>query len=195
MDQALQVAGRTKKLDARSAARLYHRAAMILLADGRRAEALRMLDKAERLEPTSAAVLRSLASLHLADGRAQAGPPVSRPACRSLSRRGRHRRTAEHAEGPPRRKGSRVMTNSRQLRVLATGDGGGGRFLWRQGGPRPTGRGAGPGLGRGQGGPGGGIPAAVRVGEVAEALAGDTRRRRRPQAGTLRGLAAYAALA
>ena len=54
--------------DAPQAADLYYRMAVVLKADGRRAEAIEMLTKADKLAPTSAKILRSLAVLAVATG-------------------------------------------------------------------------------------------------------------------------------
>ncbi|MFP4057815.1 MAG: tetratricopeptide repeat protein [Candidatus Brocadiia bacterium] len=62
--------GRGKKLfDARTAADFYYRAAIDRRAAGQRAEAIRLLQKAESLAPTSGKVLASLAGLAAAMGR------------------------------------------------------------------------------------------------------------------------------
>ena len=58
-----------KVLDDRTAAETYYQAALILRAEGKRPEAVRLLKKAEALHPTSSKVLRSLADLSLATGR------------------------------------------------------------------------------------------------------------------------------
>jgi len=63
-------AGHAKKLiAARPVADFYYRAALDLRAEGKRAEATRLLKKAERYAPTSAKVLHSLAGLSVASGR------------------------------------------------------------------------------------------------------------------------------
>jgi tetratricopeptide (TPR) repeat protein len=60
----------TKKVfDDRTAAEAYGQAALVLRAEGKRPEAVRLLKKAEALHPTSSKVLRSLADLSLATGR------------------------------------------------------------------------------------------------------------------------------
>jgi len=58
-----------KVLDDRTAAETYYQAALILRAEGKRPEAVRFLQKAETLHPTSSKVLRSLADLSVATGR------------------------------------------------------------------------------------------------------------------------------
>ncbi|HUW99462.1 MAG TPA: tetratricopeptide repeat protein [Phycisphaerae bacterium] len=55
--------------DDRTAAETYYQAALLLRAEGKRPEAVRFLQKAEALHPTSSKVLRSLADLSVATGR------------------------------------------------------------------------------------------------------------------------------
>ncbi len=59
----------TKRFTAPEIAGFYYRAAIALRAQGRRDQAVGMLAKAERLTPTDGRVLRSLATLHRAEGR------------------------------------------------------------------------------------------------------------------------------
>ncbi len=65
LDQVLQ----GKVHSPQEAGELYYRAAMMLRADGKRAGAVLMLNKAEAHTPTCGRVLRSLATLHMSAGR------------------------------------------------------------------------------------------------------------------------------
>jgi len=69
MEMTLNAARAQKVFDAPKLADLYYRAALVLRAEGKRAEAIEMLKKAERLAPTSGEVLRLLAPLCVATGR------------------------------------------------------------------------------------------------------------------------------
>jgi tetratricopeptide (TPR) repeat protein len=69
LERALAAAEKGRVLDERRAADFYYGAALILLADGNRPEATRLLVKAEERWPTSGKVLRALAELAVATGR------------------------------------------------------------------------------------------------------------------------------
>jgi tetratricopeptide (TPR) repeat protein len=69
LERALAAAEKRKVFDERRAADFYYEAGLILLADGRRPEATRLLVKAEERWPTSGKVLRALAELAVATGR------------------------------------------------------------------------------------------------------------------------------
>jgi len=69
LEKHLDAATTHKRLEARALAHLYYRAALERRAAGERGQATRLLEKAERQEPTSAKVLGSLAGLMAAAGR------------------------------------------------------------------------------------------------------------------------------
>jgi len=69
LERLVADAHQKKVLDDRTAAETYYQAALILRAEGKRPEAVRLLKKAEALHATSSKVLRSLADLSLATGR------------------------------------------------------------------------------------------------------------------------------
>ena len=71
LEQTVQAAHKAKLFDARTAGDFLYRAALGLRAEGKRAEAIRLLRQAERHTPTAAKVLRSLAGLHVVMGRAR----------------------------------------------------------------------------------------------------------------------------
>ncbi len=67
--KALVAAGEKKVFGAAEMSRYYCHAANALRAEGKRKDAIRLLTRAEKLTPTSGAVLRSLAALYLGDGK------------------------------------------------------------------------------------------------------------------------------
>ena len=69
LESVLAAALSEHRVSDRAAAEYYYQAALLLRAEGKRPEAVRFLQKAEALHPTSSKVLRSLADLSVATGR------------------------------------------------------------------------------------------------------------------------------
>ncbi|MCK4292907.1 MAG: tetratricopeptide repeat protein [Planctomycetes bacterium] len=69
LEKTLESAYEAKLFDAEETAKFHYQGAMMLRAEGKREEAVQMLTKAESYAPTSAPIIRSLASLHLNSSR------------------------------------------------------------------------------------------------------------------------------
>jgi tetratricopeptide (TPR) repeat protein len=69
LERTLASAEQTKAFDAHTVADFYYRAALVLLAEGKLAEAVGLLKSAEQRWPTSAKVLRALGELSVVTGR------------------------------------------------------------------------------------------------------------------------------
>ena len=71
LDKCLRTALDKRVFTPRQAARFYHRAATALRAEGKTQQALQLLQRADRLHPTSEPILRALANLALTTGQSE----------------------------------------------------------------------------------------------------------------------------